>query len=64
MLISASFIPSISVEAFTASWIEILPIVPKEKEDRSRLSRPRGLKSLSIPMSEVILGRGFHGLVD
>ena len=35
-----------AVEAYTASWIEIVPCITRIRFDVSRLIQPRGLKSL------------------
>ena len=52
------------VEAYAASWIEISKKAGKAIVKASRLTQPRGLKSIRNIYSMRLIGRGLRSLVD
>ena len=53
-----------SVEAYTASWIEIVKRQKLKNGNMSRLIQPRGLKYLFLLFRDGQTGRGLYSLVD
>ena len=59
------FLYVFAVEAYTASWIEIIPCVQSCLPVLSRLIQPRGLKCIVGSLKDVrISRRGLYSLVD